>query len=72
MGPFGGPFNRGADIYHSLLGNRSGVVNLDPKGDGQDHVTMQFGKDARFSFDVDIRTGEVSGAHDTDQSRRPR
>jgi hypothetical protein len=66
FGPPGGPpnpFNRGADIYHSQIGNDGGAVNLNYKDSGKDHVTIQHGDNARFSFDVDIQTGKVSGAH---------
>lgn len=55
--------NRGADIYNSNIGNTSGALIPNYKDSGKDHVTNQFEKTARVSYDVDINTGEISGVH---------
>jgi hypothetical protein len=58
------PGDRGADLYHSDFGEvTGGAANLEYKGTDLDHITVQYGKDARFSFNVDINTGDISGVH---------
>ena len=63
-------FSRSGDLWHSLFGDgvTGGAVNFNYRGSGKDHITVQSGKDFHFSWDVDIRTGEVSGVHGKDQT----
>jgi len=56
--------SRSGDLWHYLFGDgvKGGVLYPNYKGRGKDHISV-FGGDRRFSWDVDIQTGEISGVH---------